>query len=61
MHKSQPRLIRPRIIEVVKNGNENVQDVGGFEYVKEELLVGVTHLPKQHQQLLIEVNALART
>ena len=61
VHKSEPRLIRPRIVEMIKNGDQNVQNVGRLQNVEQKLFVSVAHLPEQHQQLLVKVNALARS
>ena len=56
MHESDPALITARIVQVVQNGRQNVEDVARLENEEQELPVVLTELPKEDQQLLVELN-----
>ena len=54
MHEPDPALVRPGVVEVVEDGGEDVEDVGGLEDEEEELLVVLAELPEEDEQLLVE-------
>ena len=56
MHESDPALITARIVQVVQNGRQNVEDVARLENEEQELPVVLTELPKEDQQLLVKLN-----
>jgi hypothetical protein len=49
-------LIGARIIEIVENGDEDLQHVRALQHVEQELLVVLAELPEEDQQLLMEVD-----
>ncbi len=56
MHEPSPGLIGARIIEIVENGDEDLQHVRALQHVEQELLVVLAELPEEDQQLLMEVD-----
>ncbi len=56
MHEPGPGLIGARIIEIVENGDEDLQHVRALQHVEQELLVVLAELPEEDQQLLMEVD-----
>jgi len=56
VHESSPGLICARIIEIVENGDEDLQYVRALQHVEQELLVVLAELPEEDQQLLMEVD-----
>jgi hypothetical protein len=56
VHEPSPGLIGARIIEIVENGDEDLQHVRALQHVEQELLVVLAELPEEDQQLLMEVD-----
>ena len=54
VHESDPALVGPGVVEVVEDGGEDVEDVGGLEDEEEELLVVLAELPEEDEELLVE-------
>ena len=53
-------MVGSRIVEVEKDGHEDVENVAGFQDVVEEFLVKVAHLPEEDEQLLVILHLLVR-
>ena len=56
MHEPDPALVTARIVQVVQNGRQNVEDVARLENEEQELPVVLTELPEEDQQLLVELD-----
>lgn len=60
VYQSYLRRVISTVIQMVQNGNQDVQHITGLEDKVHELLVVVTHLPEKDQQLLVDLDLLVR-
>ena len=55
MHEPGLGLVHPGVVEVVEDGDHDLQHLAALEDVVEELLVVLAQLPEEDEQLLVEV------
>lgn len=49
-------MVGSRVVEMIQDRYENVEDVGTLEYVVQEFFVVIAHFPEKNEKLLMEMD-----